>query len=417
MEQVQTHLSNEELDRYRSGRMSPLDLLSADDHLAVCDSCYERFGGDEPLNAAYELARATLSAPDLEGYEYHSGISSAKESAGSSSKLAMVWQSSFWRTAFQLAAAAIIIVLATLIATSPLKSQLRETNTSLQDQTRSLEAMQGKIDRLRDEQMALEKNVQMSRDNVADIELRLWKAEQSNRLRVIAPANRVLASLKDANAEVTLYSGGRISGLKLLTPSDERLIREALITGGVRTSPVLSELIDKSGVQMGDPSEIGPYPLLSPVGTVVSTNYPTFRWHKQPQAQSYVVRVYDARSGKLITESLPLSQTEWTTPMPLATGKVYTWQIRMNQTENRPERTLPGPGPQANFSVLNKSAADRIERAKLRYAESPLVLGILYAKAGLLDEAERSLTEVVRLNRDSSLAAKLLDSIKAKRQR
>src|SRR6059058_3244448 len=58
------HLSLQDLERYRRRKMLPEELLATNDHLATCDMCYERFGGDGQLEAAYKLAREFLKADD-----------------------------------------------------------------------------------------------------------------------------------------------------------------------------------------------------------------------------------------------------------------------------------------------------------------------------------------------------------------
>ena len=49
------HLSDEEIDRYRSRSVSVHELLAADDHLHVCDECYSRMGGAEFREPACRL--------------------------------------------------------------------------------------------------------------------------------------------------------------------------------------------------------------------------------------------------------------------------------------------------------------------------------------------------------------------------
>jgi hypothetical protein len=66
--------------------------------------------------------------------------------------------------------------------------------------------------------------------------------------------------------------------------------------------------------------------------------------------------------------------------------------------------------------ILDQAKANELAEAKNASAGSHLTLGILYAQAGLLDDAERELQALLRANPQSSLAQKLLRSVKAKRQ-
>src|SRR5215468_270122 len=42
MENAESHLSEEQIARYRKRRMEPSELLSADSHLSRCDSCHNQ---------------------------------------------------------------------------------------------------------------------------------------------------------------------------------------------------------------------------------------------------------------------------------------------------------------------------------------------------------------------------------------
>jgi hypothetical protein len=57
-----------------------------------------------------------------------------------------------------------------------------------------------------------------------------------------------------------------------------------------------------------------------------------------------------------------------------------------------------------------------LAEAKNASAGSHLTIGLLYAQAGLLDDAERELQALLRANPQSTLAQKLLRSVRAKRK-
>ena len=65
------------------------------------------------------------------------------------------------------------------------------------------------------------------------------------------------------------------------------------------------------------------------------------------------------------------------------------------------------------FQVL--SSADLQKLDGLKRTRSHLVLGVFYARVGLLAEAERELQELVRLNPDDKVAKKLLRSVRSRR--
>jgi hypothetical protein len=149
--------------------------------------------------------------------------------------------------------------------------------------------------------------------------------------------------------------------------------------------------------------------VIEPVGEVVLSNRPSFRWSALEGASAYVVEVYDDQF-RLVATSPQLTERSWTTS--LARGKVYSWQVKA--TKDGEEVTSPRPpAPQAKFRVLDQSRANEIAKAKQAYASSHLTLGLLYADAGLLREAEQEFRALRRANPNSEIARSLLRQVQS----
>ena len=102
-------------------------------------------------------------------------------------------------------------------------------------------------------------------------------------------------------------------------------------------------------------------------------------------ATGYVVEVYDPQFN-LVATSPQQTGNSWTTTLPR--GNVYSWQVKA--IKEGQEITSPRPpAPQAKFRVLDQTKANEIANAKRAYGTSHLTLGLLYADAGLLKEAEQ----------------------------
>jgi hypothetical protein len=69
------------------------------------------------------------------------------------------------------------------------------------------------------------------------------------------------------------------------------------------------------------------------------------------------------------------------------------------------------PAPQAKFRILDQARLNEIEQAQRAYGTSHLTLGLLYAQARLLDEAEQQFRALKKSNPDSPLVQKLLSQI------
>ena len=73
------------------------------------------------------------------------------------------------------------------------------------------------------------------------------------------------------------------------------------------------------------------------------------------------------------------------------------------------------PAPEAKFLIADSPHFAEIERARRSAGNSHLILGIVYANAGLLDEAQREFQTLLNSNPNSDIARKLLAKVKAVR--
>jgi hypothetical protein len=150
------------------------------------------------------------------------------------------------------------------------------------------------------------------------------------------------------------------------------------------------------------------------VGTVTMSDRPAFRWSAFDGADTCVVRIYDADFNE-VAASPWLSETSWTVTRALERGRIYSWQVTARAGAKEIISPVK-PAPEARFMTLDRAKANELAEAKSASAGSHLTLGILYAQAGLLDEAERELQALLRANPQSALAEKLLRSVRAKRR-
>ncbi|MEW6207712.1 MAG: hypothetical protein AB1631_05050, partial [Acidobacteriota bacterium] len=150
------------------------------------------------------------------------------------------------------------------------------------------------------------------------------------------------------------------------------------------------------------------------VNLVIETDRPTFRWEGPDVAATFTVAVFDENLNK-VAESEPLMNTQWTPNSALRRGQTYIWQVRAI-VNNREIIAPPPAATRVKFKVLEQEKIEEIERAKKTYSKSHLILGLMYASAGLLDDAEREFDQLVKANPQSAVARKLLRSVRAARQ-
>lgn len=274
-------------------------------------------------------------------------------------------------------------------------------------------------------------------------------ANINSKVKISTNGNKNVASVVDAEQgkgtvkdEKTLLSTANPKPNKQLVIKDrgdeEILIRSNKIVGAKNVSPVLRDEI----VAALNGKDIAPPPfytsddsatiktrgskpegvtnsisLLSPVNKTIRTDTPTFEWESGSISNGeltaeYQVSVVDEEFN-LIAQSPVLKETEWKIETPLVRGKKYRWQVKVfTNADDELQSSAPDKG--ASFKILSESEDIEIAESEKRL-KSHLALGVMYLKAGLLDEAEREICALQKLNPKSEQIKRLLDKI-CKRQ-
>ena len=208
-----------------------------------------------------------------------------------------------------------------------------------------------------------------------------------------SPASEVVAQLNDGE----------------VPPAYQNLVKKAITSQRIERSSQLQGLTRSRSSLMGSNNQSREFSVLEPVGSVLVTDRPSFRWSAMEGATAYVVEVYDDQF-KLAASSPQLNSNSWTHSLPR--GKVYSWQVKA--IKDGQEITSPRPpAPQAKFRILDGTKANELARAKRTYSSSHLTLGLLYADAGLLKEAEHEFRLLLRSNPNSPLARTLLRQVQS----
>jgi len=220
----------------------------------------------------------------------------------------------------------------------------------------------------------------------------------------------VVAQLNDGDGEVSVDQNGKVSGADNLPPSYQELVKRALTSQQIVRSSQLQGLTRPPSALMGGNDQAREFSVLEPAGVVLLSDRPTFRWSRFEGASGYVVEVYDEQF-KLVTSSPQVTTASWTATQSLPRGHVYSWQVKA--TKDGQEITVPRPpAPQAKFRLLDQAKANELARAKRAYGSSHLTLGMLYAEAGLLREAEQEFRLLQKANPQSEIVKKLLRQVR-----
>ena len=223
------------------------------------------------------------------------------------------------------------------------------------------------------------------------------------------PAPVVVAQLNDGAGVLSLDQQGKLSGAENLPPSYQELLKKTLTSQRIERSSQLQGLTRPSSSLMGA-NEKREFTVLAPAGVVLMSERPAFRWSKLEGATGYVVEVYDPQF-KRVMASPELTTLTWSATQSLARGQVYSWQVKA--VKDGQEVTVPRPpAPQAKFRVVDQGSFTEISRAKRAYGSSHLTLALLYAKAGLVNEAEQEFRVLQRANPQSEIVRKLLRQLR-----
>lgn len=435
------HLTPRQIEDFKQRSASASELLAAMNHIAFCEECRELVCSEQKTSAAVksfrddlsrqahgdhipyeELARCIddgLSQADREIFESHVETCSRcaaeladlrafkaemttypeieRKPAGSGTlweKTLAFLRAPSYRISIQLAAAAAVVVLCVSIATLLL---LKETSGP-QSEIGEIQHTDGATPSTKDPD-----------------------ATQPPRTASPAPISPVAGivaeiaeTIRDGGSVVAMDTEGKLTGLESLPAAYEKEVRTALTNRRVETPSGIQELIGKTGVLMGSADNRFAFRLTGPVGTIVKNDKPTFRWKPLSGATSYVVAVYDS-GFNLVASSESQTGAAWSSAIPLKRGETYSWQV--TATKDGKEFVSPAPpAPDARFRILDASKTKEIDQAKRAYPDSHLLLGVLYERAGLLDDAERELKTLTVANPKSQTARKLLNNLKSLRR-
>ena len=444
---MQEHISAKTIQQYRERRLSSAELLALDDHLAQCAVCraqisrpparhsapadfipaleteefehplFEQFAAylDRQMDSvereiveshlaccrqcARELSQLEALKADIAAYSPAVTIAepvAATPRVSWRERLAAFWGVPAFRIPLQVAGAAISVALIVWAVALPLRKNIAELKAQLAESQHRNEELQREFEIAKEDAESLQTQI-----------AQLQRAGQN------PPPDTRAFTLDDG--PVKIDGQGNIEGLAALPAPFQQTIRGAIDTGQAKTPPAIGSLTGKAGVLMGGGNQGVAFALASPVGTAVSSARPTFRWQALVGATGYSVTVLDLDFNP-ISKSPQLASTFWTIDQPLERGRAYLWIVTATRDGKEIKSPVP-PAPEARFKVLEQETANEVLKSLQAYRASHLISGLIFAQAGLLDEAEREFGLLARANPKSTVARSLLRNIKSLRGR
>jgi hypothetical protein len=331
---VPAHLNDEQVAQYLNRTLTPIELLDLDAHVSACAVCRERLYSENRAGAAVRSIRA-----EMQGHLEYADIVSCSEGMATEEQRAHLRDCPMCQ--------------GEVLDLSRFRTELQET--------RRAPATMPKRDWTR-----LRNPLGIAAAVLLIAGAGVWSSHRSK------PAPAPLASQKPVEAP--------------LPPAERQMLDLAIASNRFERAPVLDRLIAKKGTLLGSKSETGTFDLLAPLGTTVLTDRPVLRWTPLNGASTYVVSIFDEHFNR-VAESPAIGATDWRPASPLPRGQVLYWQVSANLGGRSIHAPAP-PAPEARFEVVAQEVSDRIEAVRREHPGNPLLLAVLCANAGALDDAE-----------------------------
>ena len=230
-----------------------------------------------------------------------------------------------------------------------------------------------------------------------------WNASQRSESRGVA--------LRDAGKEIVVRADGAVPALGRL-PADLQEALQANSLGKIRLPAAVAALQSGAGALAGAPVAEKVFTVFAPVGTLVETTRPALRWSELPGATGYRVNVAPQSGGEVVSSAiLAASERTWTPHEELKPGETYDWDVEALRSGEMVSKAPAPPAPEARFAILPNDKRKELAARRAQFGRSHLLMGLTYAQAGLLPQAQAEFEMLARENPKSELPRQLLRSL------
>jgi hypothetical protein len=403
---IEEHLEYEQIVSYADGALDEEDREILDDHLQLCARCSD--------DVQSFVAHRQQIEPELKiRYAPVNRQAKGGRFAGWSDRFKLSLQPAYPVYA--------LVLIGALVISTMLLRRGGGTETTIQSDPPIVKAspISSPPVTITPTTTPVEKSIVPQRDggpdkNVGEISDRHSSRRPPN---VTAPANRpdvagLMIPILDGGKKIFLRDANHLTGLDGVSTSIKELVKETLESGAVQRPAILDDLAAEQGALRGNATNPSSFKLISPQQTVVIGATPVFKWEPLKGALGYTVHLASKGNWKGVSSTKLSPETlEWTPPAPLRRGAAYTWVV-VALTDKGTQTVPSSSEPERKFIVLPKGTFNALVRLK-RQTGSHLALGLFYARAGSVAEAERELQLLANENADSTLVKQWLDQIRS----
>jgi hypothetical protein len=197
-------------------------------------------------------------------------------------------------------------------------------------------------------------------------------------------------------------------------PGDLRLgVSEAIQQGRLQL-PADAQRVHDRAVAPSQPAAANTgFSLSGPFGEATFETRPKFAWQPLAGAIGYTVAIVD-QGLRPVQHSPGLRATTWRPRRALAHGRTYLWQVTATlRGGSKVVASSPSPS-EATLRILPHKLADEIAHFQRSHRDAHLVLGVLYAQAGMVTVGASELRQVPPGDSSYDIARRLVESLSSR---
>ena len=246
---------------------------------------------------------------------------------------------------------------------------------------------------------------------VAAICAALWWGRERPRANKTSVAATVTHSIAPVSTAAAPTRDTRLADEIAALPADVRpAVSEAIQHGKLQLPTDLSQFRGRAHALPGATEANTGFALLGPFGEAIAETRPEFRWQPLPGATRYSVVIVDAGLHP-VQRSPALRKTGWRPRRPLRRGQTYLWQVTATLRGGSTVVASAPSSAEALLRIIPNRLADELAQFRHGHEEAHLVLGALYAQAGMLTESADELRKVPPGDSSYNTARTLLESL------
>lgn len=185
----------------------------------------------------------------------------------------------------------------------------------------------------------------------------------------------------------------------------------------LRFPPALNRVIRRELLTLKGSTAETDFNLITPVGTFIKNDSPTFVWEKAPGAVKYEIAVRSVKgSNTILNESTSATSYKVSNNfLDQHRGQVLQWSVTAYAPDGISRSAPSGSEPEALFLILDREKTAEVEKRFSRARQNSLAGAVILANAGLLDDAENELKNYLISRPRSKQAWTLLKQIRSRR--